>query len=84
MAKQFRKKPVVIEAVQWTGDNIREAFDFLKWRNASHDQFDGLALHTLEGTMAVPKGNWIIKGVRGEYYSCDPDIFKATYEAVDG
>lgn len=77
---KFRKKPVVIEAVQWTGNNVKECMDFMGWRNASHDDNDGLRIHTLEGTMNAAEGDWVIKGVQGEFYSCKPDIFAATYE----
>lgn len=82
MAK-FRKKPVDIEAVQWTGDNVKEVMDFMGWRNASHDQRSGLNIHTLEGTHHATPGDWIIRGVKGEFYPCKPDIFAATYEQVE-
>ena len=82
MAK-FRKKPVVIEAVLWTGQNEKEVMDFLGWRNACCDEKDGLRIHTLEGTHHASIGDWIIKGVQGEFYPCKPDIFAATYESVD-
>lgn len=80
---QFRKKPVVIEAVQWTGDNVKEVMDFMNWRNASHDSALGLRIHTLEGTHAANEGDWIIKGVKGEFYPCRDDIFRMTYDAAD-
>lgn len=90
---QFRKKPVVIDAVQWTGDNLREVIDFAglhpsaeKWTWAEYEAVvarDGLKIFTLEGPMMATPGDWIIKGVKGEFYPCKPDIFAATYESVD-
>jgi hypothetical protein len=76
---KFRKKPVVIEAVQWTGDNSMEMQEFLgeHWENPYPDV---LAIHTLEGYHQAQKGDWIIKGVKGEFYPCKPDIFEQTYE----
>jgi len=82
MAK-YRKKPVVIDAVEWTGDNINEICDFMKWRHVSHDERDGLVIHTLEGNHNANIGDMIIKGVHGEFYPCKPDIFKLTYDEVD-
>lgn len=82
MAK-YRKKPVVIDALQWTGENIKEVMDFMEWRNAAHDERTGLVIHTLEGNHNALPGDFIIKGVKGEFYPCKPDIFAATYEAAD-
>ncbi len=79
---KFRKKPVVIEAVQWTGENVKEVMDFMRWRNAEHDKIRGLTIRTLEGTHHASPGDWIIQGVQGEFYPCKPDIFAATYEAA--
>ena len=89
---KFRKKPVVIEAMEWLGDNLREIIDFTglhpsahKWTWEEYEavvQTDGLKIFTLEGVMMADKGDWIIKGIKGEFYPCKPDIFKATYEAV--
>ncbi len=81
---KFRKKPVVIEAVQWDGGNIGEVRShfgpFLEWSfNSGRDE---VHIFTLEGTMTTSKGDWIIKGVKGEFYPCKPDIFAATYDAV--
>lgn len=81
MAK-YRKKPVVIDAVKWDGKNVKEVMDFMTWRNASHDELAGLVIHTLEGNHNALPGDFIIKGVAGEFYPCKPDIFEATYEVV--
>ena len=93
--RQYRKKPVVIEAVRWTGANIEEVLpffgDFSKLPRAPDDPHvhqgighcppEGtLDIPTLEGTMTARAGDWIIKGVKGEFYPCKPDIFEATYE----
>lgn len=83
--QKFRKKPVVIEAVQWTGANTPEISLFIgvKMDNLSSAPFtDVLIIKTLEGDMRASKGDWIIKGVQGEFYPCKPDIFDQTYEAV--
>ena len=91
---QFRKKPVVISAIQWTGENLRDVISFtdchpdtrsrhagMAWE-AYEDLVsrDGLKIFTLEGKMSASVGDWIIRGVKGEYYPCKPDIFDATYE----
>lgn len=81
---KFRKKPVVIEAIQFTGHNDDEILAFA--RSAAHDpevNRPTIAITTLEGTMTAEVGDWIIKGVQGEFYPCKPDIFEATYESVD-
>mgnify|MGYP000623845816 CR=1 FL=1 len=82
MADKFRKKQVIIEAVFWDGSNVTEIMDFMAWKNASFDEIDGLRIHTLEGTHNATIGDWIIKGVQGEFYPCKPDIFAVTYEQV--
>ena len=93
---KFRKKPVVIEAVQWTGDNLFDVITFTDGRpdiKGDHAGMawgdyenlvarDGLKIFTLEGEMLASHGDWIIKGVKGEFYPCKPDIFTATYEPV--
>jgi len=85
---KFRKKPVEIEARQFVGDNLAE---ILQWAvGISKESAVGCAamnmplfIPTLEGDMRADIGDWIIKGVKGEFYPCKPDIFEATYEAVD-
>ena len=79
---KYRKKPVVIDAVIWTGENVKEIMDFMSWRNASHDEKNGLVIHTLEGSHYALVGDFIIKGVKGEFYPCKSEIFHLTYEAV--
>jgi hypothetical protein len=79
---KFRKKPVVIEAIQYTGQNNMEVTHFASGRYVSPGPNESLLIYTLEGTMEASKGDWIIKGVKGECYPCKPDIFEATYEPV--
>ena len=81
--KQYKKKPVVIEAIQWTGDNAEEIIAYGN-NSITRSVFDeeSLWIGTLEGVMVASKGDFIIKGVRGEFYPCKPDIFWQTYEEV--
>lgn len=93
MAQIFRKKPVIVEAVLNTGKNLKEIETFLAgrempgmyeplpWFNINWGN-GVVAIKTLEGTMLACPGDWIIKGVEGEFYPCKPGIFAATYEAV--
>lgn len=84
----FRKKPVVIEAMQWTGANRREIEE---WAHAGLDPaanaivyHDGIALYvrTLEGPLHASVGDYIVRGVKGEYYPVKPAIFAATYDPI--
>jgi hypothetical protein len=76
----FRKKPVEIEAIQLTPLNIEEIEQFVGG-DAGREP-GGLVIATLEGAMHASIGDWIIRGVQGEFYPCKPDIFAATYELV--
>ena len=78
---KFRKKPVVIEALQLTRDKDR-AEKVRAWCGAEIC-YEGLRIKTLEGVMLAQFGDWIIRGVKGEFYPCKPDIFEATYDAVE-
>ena len=79
---KFRKKPVVIEAVQWTGEMTPDLE-----AHFGNDPINltpsGLVIKTLEGFHDASVGDWIIRGIKGELYPCKPDIFEATYEPVD-
>lgn len=79
---KFRKKPVVIDAVQYDGteSSVVEILTMRDDTSALRVEYDELLIPTLEGVMRASKGDWIIKGVKGELYPCKPDIFKATYE----
>mgnify|MGYP001577226084 CR=1 FL=1 len=83
---KFRKKPVVIDAVQWDG-KLTTVEPLLIGAGISHvDQELGsteLFIPTLEGTMTASVGDWIIRGVMGEIYPCKDDIFRMTYESVE-
>lgn len=81
---KFRKKPVVIEAVQWIKGNEEKVGDFMQMELATEYRGDILIIETLEGTMRADQNDWIIKGVNGEFYPCKPDIFDKTYEKVIG
>ena len=94
MAK-YRKKPVVVEAVQWDGTNEDEINKFvglcigakIYWSHnlyGPNEYEKGLKLNiqTLEGVMRAKRGDYIIKGVNGEIYPCKPDVFEKTYEKV--
>lgn len=100
--KKYRKKPAVVEAVRWDGDNLIEvqafvsntteeellkrilnvgSVEFHKWEDYEICfGLHGLTINTLEGKMEVSIGDYIIKGVNGEFYPCKPDIFEKTYE----
>jgi hypothetical protein len=84
---KYRKKPVVIEAMQWdpsTKEGIADGLRFVKTTAGLLPGPNGqvLTIKTLEGIMETQPGDWIIKGVKGEFYPCKPDIFEATYEEV--
>lgn len=88
---KYRKKPVVIEAMQWDGTE-ESAQKILKWANArwlyvpilqeKHKLISKMIIPTLEGRHNAIPGDFIIKGVKGEFYPCKPDIFERTYEKV--
>lgn len=92
---KFRKKPVVIEAIQ-VDDRNYAALNAIEDRDPDHlkllmqtmgdavtNRIAWVEIHTLEGTMRADLGDWIITGVKGERYPCKPDVFEATYEPVD-
>ena len=82
MARAYRKKPVVVEAVQWTGENHGEMCEFIVPEVFEIIPRVGLVIHTLEGDHHASPGDYIIKGVNGEFYPCKPDIFAKTYESA--
>lgn len=84
---KYRNKPVVIEAIQWNGANhLLPQTEFMKGSNAYLDRSKSvlgeIVIPTLEGEMRASVGDYIIKGVKGEFYPCKPDIFEQTYEEV--
>jgi hypothetical protein len=88
--KTYRKKPVEIQAIQFTGYNATEIAEFVGEQfSGYHIVYDQTAeygeeytIETLEGDMTVRPNDWIIRGVQGEFYPCKPDIFEATYDEV--
>ena len=88
---RYRKKPVVIEAFQFTGESnlakstnrwqVPEWFVDAVLEPSVWAYPDHISIKTLEGTMRADVGDWIIRGVKGEIYPCKPDIFEATYES---
>lgn len=89
----YRKKPVVIEAIQWNGINLSEIKEFVggsleytihdaAWQVGKGAPVVDMKIKTLEGDHTASVGDYIIKGVQGEFYPCKPDIFEQTYEKV--
>jgi hypothetical protein len=82
----YRKKPVVIEAFQLRDLEIRTLMALQHFAGLGNDNLlavsDGVLINTLEGNMKASVGDFIIKGVQGEFYPCKPDIFEKTYEEV--
>lgn len=91
MTNNYRKKPVVIEArqVDLDSDDLMALEELAAWCGGTINYVDsagtiyGIDIKTLEGTMLAGHGDWIIRGVQGEFYPCKPDIFAATYEEVE-
>jgi hypothetical protein len=86
---RFRKKPVIIEAVQYNGHNSADIHEFTGCKKISLEPvlpcgvMPYMEIRTLEGNMKAVPGDWIIKDVQGEFYPCKPDIFAATYDKVE-
>lgn len=94
---KYRKRPVVIDAVQFTANNFDEICEFMGFtpemelnpnfgideNGTTNAPYLGIYIPTLEGKMFASNGDFIIKGVNGEFYPCKPDIFEKTYEKVD-
>lgn len=89
---KYRKKPVIIEAIKWTGSNLKEIIDFTgqhkSVKDTAWEDYEilvkeyGLKIFTLEGSHMASIGDFIIKGIADKVYPCKPDIFEATYEIV--
>lgn len=79
---KFRKKPVIIDAIQWNG-SLPFPEEFSSMGFLEHENGYDLEIDTLEGTMLCRQGDYIIKGVAGEFYPCKPEIFERTYEKVE-
>jgi len=96
--KKYRKKPIVIEAIQFDGNNYDETMKFgdnnfmqpFFVKNVNPNEINGelvndptIFIKTLEGNMRISVGDYVIKGIKGEYYPCKPDIFLDTYDLAD-
>lgn len=93
---KYRTKPSEIEAVQWTGSNLKEIKDFAgqslvcaildpEWNpGEGQPHVVSIVIRTLEGNLQVSEGDYIVKGLIGEFYPCKPDIFEMKYEPVNG
>jgi len=94
MIQKFKKLPVIVEAVQFQAD-YKTAAEIIEWINKENGfdpksnlnpcasyYYGDLTIRTLEGDMHASKGDWIIKGISGEFYPCKPEIFKKTYEPI--
>ena len=83
---KYRRIPTIVEAIQYF-DNFSVCLKIDEWTGSVTDPIwinPGVCfIHTLEGDMHVTEGDWIIKGVNGEYYPCKPDIFAKLYELVE-
>ena len=80
--KRYVKKSIVIEAVQYNGNNVQEILNFCGG-TAVVGMLSEITIKTLEGPLHVSEGDFIIKGVNGEYYPCKPDVFEKTYDVVE-
>lgn len=78
---KFVKKPIVIDAEQFTDENKDRVFNFVRCNCRASDDAGRptLDIQTLEGVMTASLGDWIIQGVTGEFYPCKPDVFEQTY-----
>lgn len=82
MSNQYIKKPVIIDAVKYSMFKPDEAISFADGKASMDDE--GLVIHTLEGSMRAKDGDYIIEGIKGEYYPCDSDIFHSSYSLHKG
>ena len=80
MKAVYRKKPVTVVAMQYTGNNIKDIMEFVK--NTAYVDPRGLVIRTLEGEHIASVNDYIIRGIHGEFYPCKPDIFVKTYEKI--
>lgn len=88
--RKYRKLPVIIEAVKWEGtyDSLGEVAEFLgfspHYNNCGNPEPELLYIPTLEGEMTASKGDYIIRGIKGEFYPCKADVFESSYEECHG
>lgn len=82
MVKTYQTKPVKKQAIQWTGTNHAEVYAFVP-KHLRNEEPDGLHILTLEGDHLASVGDYIVKGLKGEFYPCKPDVFGMTYDEVE-
>lgn len=83
MMHRYVKKPVEIDAIQWTGENTKEILAFcVECFSYQKNDINILVINTLEGSMKATPMDYIIKGIKGEFYACKPDVFIMSYEQV--
>ena len=84
MVKKYRTKPCEIEAIQWTGENLDNVMSYVgdNLIIEMYGKYINLYIHTLEGIMKADINDYIIKGLRGEFYPCKPDVFEKKYEEM--
>lgn len=80
MIKTFVKNPVKVQAIKYTGNNFDEISSFTNGNIFQYDE--KVVIKTHAGYRYIEKGDWIIRGIKGEFYPCKPDIFEQTYEEV--
>ncbi len=80
---KYKSKPKIIEAIQWTGNNLEEMCAFVPKEFRHNKIHQPMGIITLEGVMTVSEFDYIIKGIKGEFYSCKPDIFEMSYEKIE-
>ena len=94
MVRKYSTKPCIVEAVQWNGINLEEIKEFVgdsleynihdgAWRAGENCPYIELKIKTLEGVMEASIDDYIIKGLRGEFYPCKPDVFKKKYQVIE-
>jgi hypothetical protein len=89
---QYRKNSIVIDAIQWTGNNFDKCMNFMETNHGNKIVYEDyeekvsrtgiLIIDTLEGSMTCSKNDYIIKGIKGEFYPCKPNIFEQTYTKI--
>ena len=85
MVERFRKKPVEVEAIRFTGHNDSEIAGFVGDAGYDpEDRYPSWKIRTLEGTMELRVGDWLVKGTRGEFYPVKPGPFQDTFERIEG
>ena len=81
---KYKSKPVVIEAIQWTGENLDELCQFVPQEFRHNKIHEAIGIATLEGVLFFKESDWIIKGTEGEFYPCKDSVFRRKYEPAEG